>query len=71
MMRMLSEFGGDNIFFCVFRFAYPVYLLEKLKETIGDQQLMLFYDIACSFEAHLKVHTYMVFDVYAVINIPI
>ncbi len=51
----LNESLG-TISFHMSRFAYPVYLLEKLKETMhGDQQLMLFYGIACSFEAHLKV----------------
>ncbi len=44
-----------TLFYVFSRFAYPVYLLQNLKDNMGDQQLMLFYDVACSFEAHLKV----------------
>lgn len=49
IVRILYEY-----FYCALsRLAYPVYLLEKLKE--GNQSLLLLYDIACLLEAHLKV----------------
>lgn len=39
----------------VYRLAYPVYLLQKFKQDMGSQPLMLLYDIACLLETHLKV----------------
>lgn len=45
------------IFGClIYRLAYPVYLLEKIKQTEGNKNTLLLYDIACVFETHLKVY---------------
>lgn len=41
------------------RLAYPVYILEKVHQSLGSKSLLLFYDIACVLETHLRVSDYI------------